>query len=128
MPENPEFQLLFQQWANDILVWIGFGTLVGLLAKAIMPGRDPGGAVATLLMGIGGTVIGCGLVSYFLNGQRVTPISPLGLAVATGGSFVILFFYRLLGGKLMVDGDRAKYRVRAPHARRRNVEVVQYED
>src|SRR5687768_7747695 len=128
MPENPEFQLLFQQWANDILVWIGFGTLVGLLAKAIMPGRDPGGAVATLLMGIGGTVIGCGLVSYFLNGQRVTPISPLGLAVATGGSFVILFFYRLLGGKLMVDGDRSKYRVRAPHARRRNVEVVQYED
>jgi uncharacterized membrane protein YeaQ/YmgE (transglycosylase-associated protein family) len=128
MPENPEFQLLFQQWANDILVWIGFGTLVGLLAKAIMPGRDPGGAVATLLMGIGGTVIGCGLVSYFLNGQRVTPISPLGLAVATGGSFVILFFYRLLGGKLMVDSDRTKYRVRAPHARRRNVEVVQYED
>lgn len=31
----------FQQWANDVLVWIGFGTLVGLLAKTIMPGRDP---------------------------------------------------------------------------------------
>ncbi|HEY4760243.1 MAG TPA: hypothetical protein VIH42_06665 [Thermoguttaceae bacterium] len=44
-----------QQWANTVLVWVGFGTLVGLLAKAIMPGRDPGGAVATLLMGIGGT-------------------------------------------------------------------------
>jgi uncharacterized membrane protein YeaQ/YmgE (transglycosylase-associated protein family) len=128
MPENPEFQQLFQQWANDILVWIGFGTLVGLLAKAIMPGRDPGGAVATLVMGIGGTVIGCGLVSYFLNGQRVTPISPLGLAVATCGSFVILFFYRLLGGKLIPDGERTAYRVRAPHARRRNVEVVHYED
>ena len=38
-------------WVNDILVWIGFGILVGLLAKAIMPGRDPGGAVTTLLMG-----------------------------------------------------------------------------
>jgi uncharacterized membrane protein YeaQ/YmgE (transglycosylase-associated protein family) len=128
MPENPEFQQLFQQWANDILVWIGFGTLVGLLAKAIMPGRDPGGAVATLVMGIGGTVIGCGLVSYFLNGQRVTPISPLGLAVATGGSFILLFFYRLLAGKFLPEGDRPKYRVRAPHARRRNAEVVQYED
>ncbi len=128
MPETPEFQQLFQQWANDILVWIGFGTLVGLLAKAIMPGRDPGGAVATLLMGIGGTVIGCGLVSYFLNGQRVTPISPLGLAVATGGSFVILFFYRLLAGKFLVEGEQRPVRVRAPHTRRRNVEVVQYED
>src|SRR5687768_13592192 len=126
--DGAQFNDIFQKVANDLLVWVGFGTLVGLLAKAIMPGRDPGGAVATLLMGIGGTVIGCGLVSYFLNGQRVTPISPLGLAVATGGSFVILFFYRLLGGKLMVDGDRSKYRVRAPHARRRNVEVVQYED
>ena len=36
-----------QQWANDLLVWVGFCTLVGLMAKAIMPGRDPGGAVAT---------------------------------------------------------------------------------
>ena len=128
MPHSPEFQQLFQQWANDILVWVGFGTLVGLLAKAIMPGRDPGGAVATLVMGIGGTVIGCGLVSYFLNGQRVTPISPMGLAVATGGSFVILFFYRLLAGRLFVDGERRAIRVRAPHRRRRGVEVVQVDD
>jgi uncharacterized membrane protein YeaQ/YmgE (transglycosylase-associated protein family) len=94
-----------QQWANDILVWIGFGTLVGLLAKAIMPGRDPGGAVATLAMGIGGTVIGCATLSYFHQGHRVTPISPLGLAVATGGAFVLLFFYRLLGGYWFVEGD-----------------------
>jgi uncharacterized membrane protein YeaQ/YmgE (transglycosylase-associated protein family) len=128
MPENAEFQQLFQQWANDILVWVGFGTLVGLLAKAIMPGRDPGGAVANLAMGVGGTVIGCGLVSYFLNGQRVTPISPLGLAVATGGSFVILFFYRLLAGRFHVDGERRAVRVRAPHRRRRQMEVVHLDD
>ena len=51
-----------QQWANDILIWIGFGTLVGLMAKAIMPGRDPGGAVATLMMGVGGAVIGCSML------------------------------------------------------------------
>ena len=128
MPENPEFQQLWQQWANDILVWIGFGTLVGLLAKAIMPGRDPGGPVATLLMGIGGTVIGCGLVSFFTNGQRVTPISALGLAVATGGAFVILFFYRLLAGRVIPEGERREHRARAPHARRRDVELVRYED
>ena len=35
-------------WIDHVLTWVGFGTVVGLLAKAIMPGRDPGGAVATL--------------------------------------------------------------------------------
>ena len=94
-----------QQWADTVLVWIGFGTLVGLLAKAIMPGRDPGGAVATLVMGIGGTVIGLGCLAYFYDGQRVTPISPLGLLVATGGAFLILIFYRLLAGYWFVEGD-----------------------
>lgn len=109
-----------QQWANDILVWIGFGTLVGLLAKAIMPGRDPGGAVATLAMGIGGTVIGCGVLSYFYEGHRVTPISPLGMGVATAGAFIILFFYRLLGGYWFVEGDVPIRRRRYPLHRRRH--------
>jgi uncharacterized membrane protein YeaQ/YmgE (transglycosylase-associated protein family) len=121
-------QAVVQQWANDILVWIGFGTVVGLLAKAIMPGRDPGGAVATLCMGIGGTVIGCGLVSYIYQGQRITPISPPGLIVATVGAFVILFFYRLLAGKLSVEGRRTLRRVRPPHRRRRTAEFVPYEE
>jgi uncharacterized membrane protein YeaQ/YmgE (transglycosylase-associated protein family) len=103
-----------QQWANDILVWVGFGTLVGLMAKAIMPGRDPGGAVATLLMGIGGTIIGCSVLMYLSNGQRVTPISPLGFVVATVGAFALLFFYRLLGGRFFVEGDRGT-QLRWPH-------------
>ena len=112
--EDMLFSEHLQQWANDVLVWIGFGTLVGLLAKAIMPGRDPGGAVATLAMGIGGTVIGCGTLSYFYEGRRVTPISPMGLAVATGGAFLILFFYRLLGGYWFAEGETSLNR----HARR----------
>ena len=117
--DTAELAGFVQQWANDILVWIGFGTVVGLLAKAIMPGRDPGGAVATLAMGIGGTVIGCGTLSYFYEGQRVTPISPLGLAVATAGAFIILFFYRLLGGYWFIEGDQPGARIRPHHRRRR---------
>ncbi len=105
--DDAAFAELSRQWANDLLVWIGFGTIVGLLAKGIMPGRDPGGAVATLAMGIGGTVIGCGVVSYFVAGERVTPISPLGFFVGTGGAFVILFFYRLLGGRFFREGEHA---------------------
>ena len=114
------FNETVQQWANDVLVWIGFGTVVGLLAKAIMPGRDPGGAVATLAMGIGGTVIGCGTLMYFWEGHRVTPISPVGLAVATAGAFILLFFYRLLGGYWFTEGDAPlARRPRRPFYRRR---------
>ena len=97
----PELAATAQQWANDLLVWVGFGTIVGLLAKAIMPGRDPGGAIATLAMGVGGTVIGCGLFTYFGGGRAITPISPLGFGVAIGGAFVILFFYKLLAVPLV---------------------------
>jgi uncharacterized membrane protein YeaQ/YmgE (transglycosylase-associated protein family) len=120
-----ELPVFLQEWANDILVWIGFGTLVGLLAKGIMPGRDPGGAIATLLMGIGGTVIGCGIVSYFIAGQRITPISPLGFFVGTAGAFIILAFYRLLGGRFFVEGENGRHRLRPlrrPRARRVLVE------
>ena len=127
---NPELPGIAQQWANDILVWIGFGTLVGLLAKGIMPGRDPGGAVATLAMGIMGTVIGCGLVSYFIAGQRVTPISPLGFFVGTGGAFIILFFYRLLAGRCGIEpghGTRPRFRTVTRRARVRQPELVEEE-
>lgn len=124
---DPEVAELIQQWTNDIFVWIGFGTVVGLLAKAIMPGRDPGGAIATLAMGIGGTVIGCGVLSYFFEGQRVTPISPMGFAVATAGAFIILFFYRLLGGYWFVEGEHPRSRVR-PYHRRRRYHASVYDD
>lgn len=107
-----------QQWANDILVWVGFGTLVGLLAKAVMPGRDPGGAVATLAMGIAGCVIGCGTLAFFYQGARISPISPIGFIVATGGAFVLLLFNRLLGGKLFREGNTVVVASR-PTARRR---------
>lgn len=86
------------QWAHDVLAWIGFGTLVGLAAKAIMPGRDQGGALATLLMGIGGTVVGSGTLVLLGGGHRVSPLSLLGFLTATAGAFVILSFHRMLNG------------------------------
>ncbi len=123
-----DLQQILQQWANDVLIWIGFGTLVGLMAKAIMPGRDPGGSIATLLMGVGGSVIGCGVLMFFYDGERVTPISPIGFLVATAGAFILLFFYRLLSGRFFVEGEQARRpSVRAPHRRRREV-VADYDE
>ena len=119
-----------QQLVRDVLIWIGFGTVVGLLAKGIMPGRDPGGSIATILMGIGGTVMGCGVLSYFREGQRIVPISPLGMFVGVAGSLIILFFYKLLGGYYFVEGEyvtRAHRRRRSPGRRRRYDSAI-YDD
>jgi uncharacterized membrane protein YeaQ/YmgE (transglycosylase-associated protein family) len=124
---DPDLQQIAQEWANTLLMWIGFGTLVGLMAKAIMPGRDPGGTVATLSMGIGGSVIGCGTLMFFYDGSRVTPISAVGFLVATGGAFILLFFYRLLAGKFFIEGERRRTVVRAPHHRRRQ-SAAEYEE
>ena len=109
-----------QQLAEHMLMWVGYGTLVGLLAKAIMPGRDPGGAIATLAMGIGGSVLGSGILAYFWEGHRVSPISPAGFLIGTTGAFVLLGFYRLLAGYYFTEGQtrRTTYatrrRVRSP--------------
>jgi uncharacterized membrane protein YeaQ/YmgE (transglycosylase-associated protein family) len=103
---------IMEQAAHDLLVWVGFGTLVGLTAKAIMPGRDPGGAVGTMLMGIAGSLIGCGVLLLFNTSYRVTPISPLGFVAGTAGAFLLLLFYRLLSNSYIVepvDGEAPRH-------------------
>lgn len=120
--DNSELMVVVEQSVNEMLVWVGFGTLVGLSAKAVMPGRDPGGAVATVLMGIGGCVIGCGCLMFFTNLPRVTPISPLGFVAATSGAFLLLFFYRMLSGSFWTESeDGDSFFFRRDRRRRRRV-------
>jgi uncharacterized membrane protein YeaQ/YmgE (transglycosylase-associated protein family) len=111
---------------NELLRWVGFGTLTGLAAKAIMPGRDPGGAVATMLMGIGGSVIGCGTVLFFWRDASIDPISGKGFVAATLGAFMLLFFYRLLAGSFFSEAneheDKMMHRTRKRSRRRKMVE------
>lgn len=117
-----EWQEVINRSLHEFLAWVGFGTLAGLAAKAIMPGRDPGGAVTTLLMGIGGTVIGCALILYLTDGDRISPLTGLGFLAATGGSFILLLFYRLMAGAFFLeaeDGDRLVYRRRRRRRGRR---------
>jgi len=85
-----------QQWVNLIFLWIGFGTIVGLLAKALLPGREPAGTVGTLLIGITGSVLGPLVLTMTLHQEHFNPISPLGFLVAIAGAFVLLVLYRLL--------------------------------
>ena len=109
-------------WVNDFFVWVGFGTVFGLLAKAIMPGKDPGGAIATLGTGIGGTIIGCGIYTFIVGGNRLTPLSAMGAIVATVGAFGLLFFYRMMAGYFFQEGETslAAHTTRRRTYRRRN--------
>ena len=119
---DPQLMVLLTDAAHEVLMWVGFGTLVGLAAKAIMPGHDPGGSFGTMLMGIVGSVMGCGLIAYFCNGRHITPISTLGFLAGTAGAFVILFFYRLLAGSFFVEAeDGERFYWRTARARRRRL-------
>ena len=63
-----------QQWINLILIWAGFGLLVGLLAKALVPGREPAGPVGTLLVGMIGSVVGPLALTLLWHRDQFNPI------------------------------------------------------
>lgn len=78
-----------------ILSWIIFGLIAGALAKWIMPGRDPGGCVVTILLGIAGAVVGGFLASLFGLGT-VTGFNLWSFLVAVAGALLLLYGYRQL--------------------------------
>ncbi len=95
----PEFDLspAAQQWINLVLIWLGFGILAGLLARALVPGREPAGPLATLVVGVAGSTIGLFVLSRLVDGRPINPISLPGLLAATGGALVLLIAYRVVG-------------------------------
>ncbi len=86
-----------------IIAWIIFGLIAGLIAKAIMPGKDPGGSIVTILLGIAGAFVG-GLIGRMLGiGGRADAVSDPGfliqLVFAVVGAIVLLAVYRLATGR-----------------------------
>jgi uncharacterized membrane protein YeaQ/YmgE (transglycosylase-associated protein family) len=79
----------------SILSWIMLGLVVGAVAKFIMPGKDPGGLIATVLIGVAGAMLG-GAVGTRLGWGEVTGFDLRSLAVATAGAVALLILYRLL--------------------------------
>lgn len=79
-----------------ILAWIVIGGLAGAIAKLIMPGRDPGGCIITILLGVGGAVLAGWLgqaVGWYSVGEGA------GFLAAIIGAFVLLLIYRLVVGR-----------------------------
>ena len=79
-----------------ILGWILFGLVVGALAKLVMPGRDPGGIIVTMLLGIAGAVLG-GFIGRSLGwyGQNESA----GFLMSFAGAVMLLVIYRFMIGR-----------------------------
>ena len=89
-----------------LIGWIVFGLIAGIIAKAIMPGKDPGGAIVTILLGIAGSVVG-GFIGRSLLGYGrsdgaggvTEPGFIMGLVLAVVGALILLAGYRLIRGR-----------------------------
>jgi len=75
--------------------WIVFGLVAGLIAKFLMPGRDPGGFIITILLGVVGAVIG-GFIGNALGFGGVTGFNIHSFIVAVLGALILLFAYRAI--------------------------------
>jgi uncharacterized membrane protein YeaQ/YmgE (transglycosylase-associated protein family) len=86
----------FWEELMGILGWILFGLVVGALAKLVMPGRDPGGIIVTMLLGIAGAVIG-GFVGramgFYGEGEAA------GFVMSFIGAVALLALYRMTMGR-----------------------------
>jgi len=79
-----------------LIVWIVFGLCVGIVAKFLMPGRDPGGAFLTIILGVVGALVG-GFIGRALGWYG--PNDPVGFFVAVVGAIMLLVVYRMIGGR-----------------------------
>ena len=75
------------------IAWVILGLIVGILAKWIMPGRDPGGVILTIVIGIAGALIG-GFIASAVGFGRVTGFDLRSLIIAVGGAVLLLWGYR----------------------------------
>ena len=79
-----------------IIGWVFFGLVVGIVGKLLTPGRDPGGFILTIVLGIAGALIGGFLgksLGFYREGE------PVGFIMAVVGSVILLLLYRMVAGR-----------------------------
>ena len=79
-----------------IIAWIVIGGIAGAIAKLLMPGRDPGGCIVTVLLGVAGALVAGWLghaIGWYKTGEGA------GFIAAIVGAFIILAIYRMVAGR-----------------------------
>lgn len=79
-----------------ILITLIIGLIIGALAKLLMPGRDPGGIIVTILLGIAGAFV-AGFLGRVVGWYE--PYEPAGFIASVIGAMLLLFIYRLIIGR-----------------------------
>ncbi len=81
-----------------LLSWIVFGLIAGAVAKFLMPGRDPGGCIITIIVGIVGAVLG-GFLATQLGFGGISGFDLRSFFIAVLGSIVLLLLWRMISGR-----------------------------
>lgn len=82
-----------------IIGWIIIGGIAGAIAKLIMPGKDPGGCIVTVLLGIAGALV-AGWIGKAVGWYETN--EGAGFVAAVVGAFLLLLIYRLIAGRRRV--------------------------
>jgi uncharacterized membrane protein YeaQ/YmgE (transglycosylase-associated protein family) len=82
-----------------ILAWIVLGLVAGAIAKLLMPGRDPGGWIVTMLLGIAGAFIGGFIGNALWGSEGVDGVNLGSIGLAVLGSIILLALYRMFVGR-----------------------------
>ena len=82
--------------SHGIIAWIIIGGIAGAIAKLLMPGRDPGGCIITVLLGVAGALV-AGFIGHQLGWYK--PGEGAGFVAAIVGAFVLLLVYRMIAGR-----------------------------
>ncbi len=85
----------------SFLWWLIVGLVAGALARLIMPGKDPMGLLATIVMGIIGSILG-GLLSTLIWGTEESGFRPGGLLLSVLGAILLLWVWRMVRGRTTV--------------------------
>lgn len=80
----------------SVIAWVLLGLIAGALAKILMPGKDPGGFLVTILIGIAGAVVGGFLWNLITGNDSYGDFDIGGILIAIIGSMILLWAYRAL--------------------------------
>lgn len=86
----------------SIIAWIVVGLIAGWLAKLVVPGREPGGFLATLAIGVVGAILGGWIWNIVFDAAGATGINFGSILVAFIGSVVLLLLYHAVTGRRRV--------------------------
>jgi uncharacterized membrane protein YeaQ/YmgE (transglycosylase-associated protein family) len=84
--------------AMGLLSWIVFGLIAGAIAKLLMPGKDPGGCILTVIIGVVGALLG-GFLATWLGYGGISGFDFRSFVIAVLGSILLLGLWRLMAGR-----------------------------